>query len=107
MPHTVKRGDAKTLQWNLGRDLSDVDTARVLIASHPGATAIIDRNAVIDDPATDGTIHVALAATDYGAGKLIARSQPYVVEIETLPGPLTHPDDAHRYERLFVVQDLG
>jgi hypothetical protein len=107
VPHSIKRGDAKTLQWNLGRDLSDVDSARVLIASHPGATAIIDRTAIIDDPATAGTIHVALAASDFGAGKLVARSQPYVVEIETLPGPLTHPDDARRYERLFVTQDLA
>lgn len=105
MAHIVKRGDAKTLRWNLGRDLTLVSTARVIIAPSPGATAAVDRNGVIDSPATAGIVSLGLVVGDYGVGKLEA-GREYFVEIETLPGPLTHPDEAG-YERLHVLQDLG
>jgi len=107
MSHSVKRGDIKTLRWNLGRDLTGVSTARVLIKAHPTATAAIERNGTIDTPITAGIVSLALQAGDYAAGKLTPRSQPYLVEVETSPGPLTHPDDDHQYERLYVTQDLG
>jgi hypothetical protein len=105
MAHTVKRGDAKTLRWNLGRDLTAVSIARVIIAPSPGATPAVDRNGVIDAPPTAGIVSLALAAGDYAANKLVA-GKDYYVEIETSPGPLTHPDTG-LYERLSVVQDLG
>ena len=105
MAHTVKRGDAKTLRWNLGRDLTAVVTARVIIAESPGATPVIDRAGVVDAPPTAGIVSLALVAGDYAANKLVA-GRDYYVEIETSPGPLTHPD-AGLYEYLTVVQDLG
>jgi hypothetical protein len=47
-----------------------------------------------------------LATSDYGttSAKLQAGKR-YLVEIETSPGPLTHPDTT--YEILRVLQDLG
>ena len=105
MAHTVKRGDAKTLRWDLGRDLTAVVTARVLISADEGATPIVDRNGTIDAPPTAGIVSLALVAGDYGAGKLVARTNPYFVEVETAPGPLSHPDNGH--ELLYVRQDLG
>jgi hypothetical protein len=111
MPHSVKRGDTKTLRWNLGRDLTGVSTARVIIKANPAATAAVDRAGVIDTPVTAGIVSLALVAGDYGPGKLEVTNTPalpyYLVEIETTPGPLTHPDDAHVYERLYVLQDLA
>lgn len=104
MAHLVKRGDAKTLRWNLGRDLTGVSTARVVMAASVGATPVLDRNGVVDSPATAGIVSLTLVAGDYGAGKLEA-GKSYRVEIETLPGPLTHPDTT--YETLVVLQDLG
>jgi hypothetical protein len=105
MAHTVKRGDTKTLRWDLGRDLTGVSTARVIISPTPGATPVLDRNGVIDSPATAGIVSLALAAGDYGAAKLEVGTVPYYVEIKTSPGPLTHPNNT--YERLTVIQDLG
>lgn len=105
MAHMVKRGDAKTLRWDLGRDLTAVSTARVIIAPQVGGTAAVDRNGVIDAPPTLGTVSLTLAAGDYGVGKLVARIDPYLVEIETSPGPLTHPDTSRQL--LYVLQDLG
>lgn len=104
MAHIVKRGDAKTLRWQLGRDLTAVSTTRVIIAPQPGGTAAVDRAGTIDTPATAGIVSLTLAVGDYGAGKLIAGNE-YFVEIETTPGPLTHPDTG--YEKLRVIQDLG
>jgi hypothetical protein len=110
MPHSVKRGDTKTLRWNLGRDLTGVTQARVIIKANPTATAAVDRNAVIETPVTAGIVALALIAGDYGPGKLEPQTATlpyYRVEIETSPGPLTHPDDPHQYERLYIWQDLG
>jgi hypothetical protein len=107
MPHSIKRGDTKTIRWNLGRDLTGTSQARVIIKPHPTATAALDRNGVIDTPPSAGIVSLALVAGDYGTGKLTPRAAPYLVEIETSPGPLTHPDDPHQYERLYVYQDLG
>lgn len=101
--HSVKRGDTKTLKWDLGRDLTGVTSARVIIAAKAGDTPAIDRDATIDD-ATRGFVSLALQATDYGAEKLEA-GEVYQVEIETLPGPLTHPDNG--YAALTVIDDLG
>jgi hypothetical protein len=107
MSHRVKRGDLKTLRWNLGRDLTGVTRARVVIAPHPGAAPILDRDGVVEEPPTSGLVGLELLAGDYGPGKLEPRSAHYVVEVETWPGPLTHPDDGHQYERLYVWADLG
>lgn len=107
MSKSVKRGDTKTLRWNLGRDLTGVSTARVVIKPHPTATAAIDRNGTIDTPVTAGIVSLPLLTTDYSPTKLYPRSQPFLVEIETMPGPLTHPDEAHQHEHLYVLQDLG
>lgn len=105
MAHTVKRGDAKTLRWDLGRDLTAVSTARVIISGDEGGTPVVDRNGTIDSPPTAGIVSLTLVAGDYGAGKLVVRTRPYLVEVETAPGPLTHPDSGH--ELLYVAQDLG
>jgi hypothetical protein len=102
MPHSTKVGDTKTLRWSLGRDLTTVTDARVVIALKAGDTPAVDRNGVIEDPATDGVVSLALEAGDYAAGKL--EPGVYRVEIEIEPGPLTHPDDG--YETLTVVADL-
>lgn len=111
MPHTVKRGDAKTLKWNLGRDLAGV-TPRVIIREPAaGVAAAIDRPGAIQAPPSDGIVTLALVAGDYSPTKLRVTGSPdlpyFVVEIETTPGPLTHPDDASGYERIYVLQDLG
>ena len=102
MPDSVKEGDAKTLRWNLGRDLTGVTEARVIIAVQPGVAPAVDRAGVIESPTANGIVHLALTTDDYGTGKL----QPgvYYVEVETSPGPLTHPDDG--YETLTVISDL-
>jgi hypothetical protein len=105
MAHIVKRGDTKTLRWNLGRDLTAVVTARVIIAPEPGATPVLDRAGNIEAPATAGIVALTLDVADYAPTKLVAGTQ-YLVEIETSPGPLTHPD-SDGYETLHVVQDLG
>jgi hypothetical protein len=102
MPHSVKQGDTKTLRWSLGRDLSAVSEALVVIALKPGDTPAVARAGVIEDPASDGIVALTLVVGDYAAGKL--EPGVYRVEIETTPGPLTHPDDS--YETLTVVADL-
>lgn len=105
--HGVKRGDLKTLKWNLGRDLTGVTSARVIIATKAGAVPAVDRNGVVVSPATDGIVSLALTAADYGVGKLEA-GNVYLVEVETTPGPLTHPDGTSQpYETLTVLADLG
>lgn len=101
--HIVKRGDAKTLRWNLGRDLSGVTTAKVVIKSDPVASPAVERNASIDD-AVNGIVSLPLTTGDYGTAKLYVRHDPFIVEVETQPGPLTHPDDG--YELVYVVADL-
>lgn len=103
--HSVKRGDAKTIKWDLGRDLTAVTSARVIIGKL-GATPVIDRNGTIDD-AVNGIVSLALTPTDYAADKLVA-GEVYQVEIETSPGPLTHPDGgAAPYASLTVIADLA
>lgn len=102
--HIVKRGDGKTLRWDLGRDLSAVTEARVIIARRAGQTPVVDRPGVIESPAADGVVSLTLAPDDYGDG-LLEAGRTYVVEVETEPGPLTHPDSG--YEKLKVVADLG
>jgi hypothetical protein len=84
--------------------LTAVSTARVIVAETPGGTPVIDRNGVIDTPASAGIVSLTLATSDYGAAKLQV-GPLYFVEIETSPGPLTHPDGD--YETLRVLQDLG
>ena len=108
MPHTIKEGDARTLRWNLGRDLSGVTSARVIISVRPGDTPAVDREAEIDDPPEDGIISLTLGPDDYGSSALSVHGRDqmeYQVEVETEPGPLTHPDDG--YETLTVLADLG
>ena len=102
--HVIKRGDAKTLRWNLGRDLSGVTTAKVVIKSDPVASPVVERNASIDD-AVGGIVSLPLTTADYGTAKLHVRPDPFLVEVETQPGPLTHPDDG--YELVYVVADLA
>jgi len=104
MPHEIKEGDAKTLRWNLARDLTAVSTARVIISAGPNSTPVLDRNGAIDAPASAGIVSLALVAGDYAANKLVG-GNVYRVEIETSPGPLTHPEGG--YETLTVTADLG
>lgn len=106
MPDTVKRGDAKTLRLDTGRNLTGVSTARVIISPYPGATPAVDRSGTIPDPAA-GIVTLALTTGDYGPTKLYPRKDPFLVEVETEPGPLTHPDDPHAYEKLYVLKDLA
>lgn len=103
MAHVIKRGDLRTLRWNLERDLTGVSAARVVIADRRGAVAV-DRAGAIDAPATAGIVSLALQSGDWAAGKLAADTS-YRVEIETSPGPVTHPDSG--YEALVVVGDLA
>lgn len=108
MPHTIKEGDARTLRWNLGRDLTGVTSARVIISVRAGDTPVVDRGATIEDPVTDGIVSLTLGPDDYGSSGLSVHgreSMTYQVEVETEPGPLTHPDDG--YETLTVLADLG
>jgi hypothetical protein len=102
--HTVKRGDTKTLRWNLGRDLSGVTEAKVIVKPDPAATPAVQRNGTIDD-AVGGIVSLPLIASDYDVGKLYVRPDPFLVEVQTQPGPLTHPDDG--YELIYVVADLA
>jgi hypothetical protein len=102
--HTVKRGDGKTLRWNLSRDLSGVSSARVIICRSVGASPVVDRAGNVDSPATAGVVSLALTPADYGTG-LLEVGNVYLVEVETLPGPLTHPEEG--YGILRVVSDLG
>lgn len=111
MGHTVKRGDEKTLRWDLARDLADVTIARVIISRRPALTPVLNRNGEIEDAAT-GTptrriVALTLTEDDYGVGKL-EPGRTYLVEVETTSSDgtvLTHPDD--RYEHLTVVTDLA
>jgi hypothetical protein len=84
--------------------MTGVSAARVLIRSE-GAAVAVDRTGVIETPLASGLVSLTLAAGDYAAGKLDASRYAYRVEIETSPGPLTHPDSG--YERLWVEPDLG
>jgi hypothetical protein len=108
MPHTIKEGDARTLRWDLGRDLTGVTAARVIISVRAGDTPAIDRDGTIDDPPTTGIVSLTLGPDDYSTTKLSVHGRDhmtYQVEIETQPGPLTHPDNG--YETLTVLADLG
>ena len=108
MAHTVKEGDARVLRWNLGRDLTGVTTARVIMSIRPGDVPALNRTGVIDDPVTSGVVSLAIGPDDFGASKLSVYGRDhmdYLVEIELEPGPHTHPDDG--YETLKVLPDLG
>jgi hypothetical protein len=107
MSHYVKHGDVRTLTFNLGRNLTGVTQQRVVIRSDRKATVAVDRNGTIVGNATDGIVALALASGDYVAGKLDPSPYPYWVEIETQPGPITHPSGIPGpYERLWVYPDL-
>lgn len=102
----VKRGDAKTLVFNLGRNLAGVASATVRIAETIGGALAVNRAGVITD-VPNGVVQLGLLVSDYGVGKLEAGKQ-YYVEVETLPGPLTHPDVASKpYLIMQVLADLG
>lgn len=105
MPSSSKHGDLKVLKWDLGRDLTGVSSARVIFAKSVGATPVIDRNGSLDNPTpTAGIVSLQLQAGDFAADKAQADVE-YLVEIETQPGPLTHPDDD--YERHVFYSQLG
>jgi hypothetical protein len=102
----VKRGDAKTLVFDLGRDLAGVASATVRIAETIGGALAVSRAGVISD-VPNGIVQLGLLTSDYAVGKLEAGKQ-YYMEVETLPGPLTHPDIAGQpYLILVVLADLG
>lgn len=102
----VKRGDAKTLVFNLGRNLTGVASATVRIAETIGGVLAVNRAGVITD-VPNGIVQLGLLTSDYGVGKLEAGKQ-YYIEVETLPGPLTHPDIAGKpYLIMVVLPDLG
>lgn len=108
MAHTVKEGDARVLRWNLGRDLTGIDTARVIMSIRPGDTPALNRDGVIDSPPTAGIVSLAIDTDDFSSNGLSVHGRDhmdYLVEIELLPGPHTHPDDG--YETLTVLPDLG
>ncbi|MQA01875.1 MAG: hypothetical protein GEV07_03800 [Streptosporangiales bacterium] len=74
-----------------------------------GDPLIIDQAGTIED-FTDGTtptrriVAFTLATSDYSAGKFVA-GETYLGEVETQPGPLTHPEDGNF--TITVVADLG
>lgn len=100
--HHIKRGDTVTLRWNLGRDLTGVTVARVIIAAEPGEVPVIDRSGVIDTPASDGVVSLGITTADYGVG-LLEAGKRYLVEVEA--DGITHPDQG--YEQLKIIADLG
>lgn len=103
---SVKRGDAKVLRIGLQRDLTGVSSVRLFVAEKPGQTLVLDRAGVVVDEAS-GEVTFTLTADDYGEGKLEAGGA-YIGEVQTLPGPLTHPDSATApYIELDVVADLA
>ena len=95
MTTTVKRGDATTLTFDLGVDLTGYTAARVIIAARTGAAPIVDRAGVI----AGQTVTIALTATD------TAVAGTYQCEVELAPGPHTHPSDGTL--TLVIVPDLG
>lgn len=95
---SVKYGDTKTLVFNLGRDLTAVASATVHIAETIGGALAVNRAGSITD-IPNGVVQLPLLAGDYGTNKLEAGKQ-YYVEVETLPGPLTHPD---AYDKPYLI----
>lgn len=93
MAHQKTRfGDAKTLRWDLERDLTAVTEARVIIENAPAGNTVLDRVATITGAAA-GEIELVLnPATDYGPGKLQG-GRWYVHKVVTTPGPITHPTE--------------
>lgn len=103
---SVKYGDAKTLVFDLDRNLTGVASVTVHIAETIGGVLAVSRAGVITD-VTSGIVQFSLLVGDYGVGKLEA-GKLYYVEVETLPGPLTHPDiHGKPYLVLSVLQALG
>lgn len=103
---SVKYGDTKTLVFDLDRNLTGVASATVHIAETIGGTLAVSRAAAITD-VTNGIVQLPLIVGDYGTGKLEA-NKLYYVEVETLPGPLTHPDvHAKPFLVMSVLQALA
>jgi hypothetical protein len=114
-PLSCKRGDLKTLVFDPNRDLSGVDEARVLIRA-PGAVApVINRVGTKVPPTPPDTtwlVTLNLLAEDWTDPTKLEVTDPdgiphYLVEIQTTPGPLTHPDHHPRYVLMYVEPDLG
>lgn len=102
----VKYGDAKTLVFDLDRNLTAVASARVRIAETIGGALAVDRDGSITD-IPNGIVQLGLLTTDYGTNKLEA-GKLYYIEVETLPGPLTHPDVYSKpYLIMQVLAQLG
>ena len=103
----VKRGDTKTLVFDLDRNLAGVASARVRIAETIGGALAVDRDGTITD-VPNGIVQLGLLTSDYGAAPKLQAGKQYYVEVETLPGPLTHPDVASKpYLIMVVLADLG
>jgi hypothetical protein len=101
-PQRTKYGDAKTLRWALGRDLTAVE-ATVVASVCPGGPVVLERVATIED-APAGVLSVTLLTSDYGPGKIQA-GRWYMVDVVTEPGPLTHP--TVRWGRLYCEYRAG
>lgn len=106
----VKYGDAKTLRIDLERDLTAVDSARIVIARRAGQEAVVDRAGEIvtaSGAAYPSVVELRLSASDFGAGDdKLQGGREYKLEVPTLTGDeeLTHPDDG--YLTLKVWRDL-
>lgn len=102
MPHLIKEGDVRTLVWNLGRDLTGVASAEVII-SDQSYNALIQRSgSIIDIPG--GLVGLALTTNDWNTGVLDKGEYEYLAEVK-LPGPIRHPDQG--YERIIVSKKTG
>lgn len=104
---SVKRGDAKLLRFELGRNLTGVSSVTLLLAERKTNGALLITRAGSIETAATGVVTFQLATDDYGTGKLVA-GQSYRGEVETQPGPLTHPDGGQfPYINLAVLADLN
>lgn len=93
---SIKRGDAATLTFNLGTDLSGYSTANVILC-RPGEEPIEIPGTIT--PGTGGTVTVALSPAQ------TAVVGDYNMEVEMSPGPNTYPSSG--YARLYITTDLN
>jgi hypothetical protein len=93
---SIKRGDAATLTFNLGNNLSGYSSANVIMC-RGGEDPIEIPGTIV--PGTDGTVTVALTPSQ------TAVVGDYNVEVEMSPGPNTYPSSG--FVKLRISTDLN
>ena len=95
--HTIKRGDALTLAWDLDPAPDPGSTARVIIRAYQAAAPLVDRAGTL----TGGRVSLDLTSEDTAA----AGDYRAEVEVTTAGRPVTWPSDGYALVR--IVPDLG